>query len=81
MRVFMIMVVFCVYAFANASHSINNMNTNINELNKLYSLQNERLNESLALDKDKALSLASLIFLLTKHNELLMNYLKIKGQE
>lgn len=81
MRIFILMIIFCVYAFASASKSIDNMNANINELNQLYILQNKRHNESLALDKDKALSLASLIFLLTKHNELLMNYFKIKGQK
>lgn len=81
MRIFILMLIFCVYAFASASKSMDNMNANINELNQLYTLQNKRHNESLALDKDKALSLASLIFLLTKHNELLMNYFKIKGQK
>ncbi|EJE0943507.1 hypothetical protein M4P98_001907 [Campylobacter upsaliensis] len=57
------------------------MDTHIKDLNELYSKQNIKNNEALALDKDKALSFASLIFLLAKHNELLINTLKIKGQK
>lgn len=57
------------------------MDTHIKDLNELYLKQNIKNNETLALDKDKALSFASLIFLLVKHNELLFNTLKIKGQK
>ena len=80
MRIIITLIAFLSLAFASADKAIDNMNTNINELDKLYSEQNIKNNEILALDKDKALSLASLIFLLAKHNELLMNTLKIKGQ-
>ena len=69
---------FCLICFAN---SIGNMDTHIKDLNELYLKQNIKNNETLALDKDKALSFASLIFLLVKHNELLFNTLKIKGQK
>lgn len=69
---------FCLICFAN---SLGNMDTHIKDLNELYSKQNIKNNEALALDKDKALSFTSLIFLLAKHNELLFNTLKIKGQK
>ncbi|EKO7625098.1 hypothetical protein ACIMKO_001485 [Campylobacter upsaliensis] len=69
---------FCLICFAN---SISNMDTHIKDLNELYLKQNIKNNETLALDKDKSLSFASLIFLLAKHNELLFNTLKIKGQK
>ncbi|ELU1350299.1 hypothetical protein CHLV4142_09175 [Campylobacter helveticus] len=80
MRIIITLIAFLSLAFASADKAIDNMNTNINELDKLYSEQNIKNNAILALDKDKALSFTSLIFLLTKHNELIMNILKIKGQ-
>ncbi|WP_270975521.1 hypothetical protein [Campylobacter helveticus] len=79
MRIIITLIAFLSLAFASADKAIDNMNTNINELDKLYSEQNIKNNAILALDKDKALSFTSLIFLLTKHNELIMNILKIKG--
>ncbi|EAL4840168.1 hypothetical protein DPG08_07915 [Campylobacter jejuni] len=78
MKILVFIMSFCLICFAN---SIGNMDTHIKDLNELYLKQNIKNNETLALDKDKSLSFASLIFLLTKHNELLINTLKIKGQK
>ncbi|MCR2108514.1 hypothetical protein CUPS4066_07330 [Campylobacter upsaliensis] len=78
MKILIFIMSFCLICFAN---SIGNMDTHIKDLNELYLKQNIKNNETLALDKDKALSFASLIFLLAKHNELLFNTLKIKGQK
>ncbi|MCR2112185.1 hypothetical protein [Campylobacter upsaliensis] len=78
MKILVFIMSFCLICFAN---SIGNMDTHIKDLNELYLKQNIKNNETLALDKDKALSFASLIFLLVKHNELLFNTLKIKGQK
>ncbi|SUX30919.1 Uncharacterised protein [Campylobacter upsaliensis] len=77
-KILVFIMSFCLICFAN---SLGNMDTHIKDLNELYSKQNIKNNEALALDKDKALSFASLIFLLAKHNELLFNTLKIKGQK
>ena len=74
MKILVFIMSFCLICFAN---SIGNMDTHIKDLNELYLKQNIKNNETLALDKDKALSFASLIFLLVKHNELLFNTLKI----
>lgn len=79
MRILFLFFIFYASVFADVSDSLKDMNTHIKNLDELYSFENERLNEIIALNKTKDLDLAQLIFLLSKNNELYHQGLKIKG--
>lgn len=81
MKIFILTLILSLNLFANASDAINNSTQNIKDLNELNTLQNERIEEILALNKNKVLELDRLTFLYTLQNELLMNQMKIKAMQ
>ncbi|EAH8851028.1 hypothetical protein YZ17_06985 [Campylobacter lari] len=66
--------------YANsATQSINNMNLNINQLDKINTNQNKRNNEIIALNKEQLFELKKHNFLFIQYNNLLLNFYKISN--